>query len=248
MATSGTDGSVAERLCESSVARPAHTHASHQLRNVACVTVVLSGGLANFSLSPLLLEFTFVHLCPLFRLLHDQWEKVGESHTNNAYAHARAPHPPSPCAHVISFFFNARNGQSSRSVVLRSLNYRRTRVAQPTKGGRNPASAHNRPARGGNIPKCRLKDRFSAFAAGQWGGLLHQSRECSEQCAVPTRRRHRRAGGDDIQRRAERAEALVQLGELSSGRHALEGASLAPGTYATLRELSGSEQATSSAT
>ena len=74
-----------------------------------------------------------------------------------------------------------------------------------------------RPARGGNIPKCRLKDRFSAFAAGQWGGFLHQSRECSEQCAVSTRRRRRRAGGDDIQRRAERAEVLVQLGELSSG-------------------------------
>ena len=37
MATSGTDGSVAERLWESSVARPAK-HASHQLRNVACLT------------------------------------------------------------------------------------------------------------------------------------------------------------------------------------------------------------------
>ena len=34
-----------------------------------------------------------------------------------------------------------------------------------------------------------------------------------------------------------RAEVLVQLGELSSGRHALEGASLAPGTNATLTEL-----------
>ena len=49
----------------------------------------------------------------------------------------------------------------------------------------------HRPARGGNIPTCRLKDRFSAFAAGQWGGLLHQSRECSEECAVSTRKRHR---------------------------------------------------------
>ena len=82
-----------------------------------------------------------------------------------------------------------------------------------------------------------LKDRFSAFAAGQWGGLLHQSRDCSEKCAVSTRRRRRRAGGDDIQRRAEKAKVLVQLGEVSSGRHALEGASLAPGTNVTLREL-----------
>ena len=88
-----------------------------------------------------------------------------------------------------------------------------------------------------HVEAYRLKDRFSAFATGQWGGLLHQSRERSEQCAVSTRSRRRRAGGDDIQRRAERAEVLVQLGELSSGRHALEGALLAPGTNETLREL-----------
>ena len=32
-----------------------------------------------------------------------------------------------------------------------------------------------------------------------------------------------------MERRAERAETLVHLGELSSGRQALEGAALAPG-------------------
>ena len=47
------------------------------------------------------------------------------------------------------------------------------------------------------------------------------------------RRRRRRRDVDDIQRRADRAEALVQLGELSAARHALEGASLAPGNEAT---------------
>ena len=41
--------------------------------------------------------------------------------------------------------------------------------------------------------------------------------------------------GDDPQRRADRAEALVQMGELSAGRHALEGAPIAPGTEATLK-------------
>ena len=46
-------------------------------------------------------------------------------------------------------------------------------------------------------------------------------------------RRRRRRSSDDVQRRAERAHALVQLGELSVGRQALEGASLAPGTDAT---------------
>ena len=42
---------------------------------------------------------------------------------------------------------------------------------------------------------------------------------------------------DDITRRAARALALVQKGELSAGRQALEGADLAPGTMETLREL-----------
>ena len=68
MATSGTDGSVAERLSESSVARLA-THASHQLRNVACVTSSSSlslsvGRLAHFSLSPASPPQLRPHLCP----------------------------------------------------------------------------------------------------------------------------------------------------------------------------------------
>ena len=73
----------------------------------------------------------------------NDFDEINNFFMNNAYAHARAPTPPSPCAHVISFFGNARNGQSSRSVVLRSLNYRRTRVAQPTKGveTRGPGSS-----------------------------------------------------------------------------------------------------------
>ena len=37
-----------------------------------------------------------------------------------------------------------------------------------------------------------------------------------------------------ISTQAERAHALVQLGELSAGRQALDGASLAPGTDATM--------------
>ena len=40
-----------------------------------------------------------------------------------------------------------------------------------------------------------------------------------------------------VERRAERAEALVQVGELSAGRQSLEGAPLAPGNQSTLREL-----------
>ena len=54
---------------------------------------------------------------------------------------------------------------------------------------------------------------------------------------------HRRSpeGGrvvrDDLESRAARAEALVQMGELSSARQALEGAVVAPGNDVTLRAL-----------
>ena len=42
---------------------------------------------------------------------------------------------------------------------------------------------------------------------------------------------------EDVERRAARAEGLVQLGELSAGRQALEGEALAPGNEHTLRQL-----------
>ena len=75
-----------------------------------------------------------------------------------------------------------------------------------------PCLLLHRPARGGNIPKCRLKDRFSAFCSWPMGRF-----------APPVQ--------NSVQFRL-----AVQLGELSSGRHALEGASLVPGTI-TLTEL-----------
>ena len=94
----------------------------------------------------------------------------------------------------------------------------------------------HKPPRGGQIPKSRLKERFLDFSAGRWVDLLCQSRVCAEQAAVASRRRRRRSS-DDVERRAERAHVLVQLGELSAGRQALEGASLAPGTDATYQAL-----------
>ena len=47
----------------------------------------------------------------------------------------------------------------------------------------------------------------------------------------------RRNQVDSLEKRANRALSLVQLGELSAARVALEGAEVAPGTLATLREL-----------
>ena len=56
--------------------------------------------------------------------------------------------------------------------------------------------------------------------------------------AATARSRRSRRSSDDIAHRAERAQALVLMGETSSGRQALEGAALAPGTEDTLNALS----------
>ena len=80
-----------------------------------------------------------------------------------------------------------------------------------------------------------LCERFSLFATGHWVELLEHSQVCADQAAVATRRLRRRDRGDNPQRRADRAEALVQMAELSAGRHALDGAPIAPGTEATLK-------------
>ena len=52
-----------------------------------------------------------------------------------------------------------------------------------------------------------------------------------------SRKRRHRIVEQELDRRAARALSLVQKGELSSGRQALEGASLAPGTRQTLEAL-----------
>ena len=70
---------------------------------------------------------------------------------------------------------------------------------------------------------------------GEWLTLLDASSQCDEQAAV-ARRRWRRQG-DDVQKRAVRAEMKVALGELSSARQALKGEEVAPGTRETLRML-----------
>ena len=52
-----------------------------------------------------------------------------------------------------------------------------------------------------------------------------------------SRRARRRNQDGDLERRTERAHRLVQLGELSSARQALEGSDLAPGNRNTLEAL-----------
>ena len=59
---------------------------------------------------------------------------------------------------------------------------------------------------------------------------------CEEASRVATRR-SRRQGIDTVEQRGARAERLVQLGEISSSRQALESGKVAPGILATLRAL-----------
>ena len=93
-----------------------------------------------------------------------------------------------------------------------------------------------RPPRGGNIPKQRLVERFASFSRGEWEQLLIQSAGCDEAAAQRFQRR-RRTHVDTPERRADRAQSSIMMGEVSSGRHALEGAPLAPGTQRTLEQL-----------
>ena len=93
-----------------------------------------------------------------------------------------------------------------------------------------------KPARGGLVPKSRLLARFSAFSNGDWEQFLIASRECAE-AAVQVRSRRRRTRVPTVDQRADRAEQLVHLGELSAARMALEGDPIAPGNDATLQAL-----------
>ena len=93
-----------------------------------------------------------------------------------------------------------------------------------------------RPPRGGFIPKCQLHERFSLFSSGHWIELLLASQALSENARRVQQRRSRTAS-DSVERGAERAFCLAQLGELSSARQALEGEPIAPGDNHTLRSL-----------
>ena len=98
--------------------------------------------------------------------------------------------------------------------------------------------AENSPlqGRGGLIPKNKLRERFAMFAEGHWITLLRQGQAvATAHKAGALRRRHRQV--DSVEKRAERAQALVELGELSSARQALEGATCAPGDNTTRAAL-----------
>ena len=82
----------------------------------------------------------------------------------------------------------------------------------------------------------KLLARFEKFATGQWTDLLRANDLCSRQLLLPGARKDCRSA--DLTS-VSGALHVVQLGELSSGRQALEGADLAPGTIAPLNAFHG---------
>ena len=87
------------------------------------------------------------------------------------------------------------------------------------------------------MSKRKLQERMTTFNAGDWAPLLHESNSIAEAGAQVAVRKRRQHAEDDISRRAARAERFALLGELSAGRQALEGATIAPGNLSTLRAL-----------
>ena len=94
-----------------------------------------------------------------------------------------------------------------------------------------------RPVRRGLVPRTKLEERFRQFQSGDWTSLLLETAAVSEEAHSRSVRRRRRDTKDNEAKRVAWAMARVQLGELSAARQALEEAAVAPGTLATLAEL-----------
>ena len=80
-------------------------------------------------------------------------------------------------------------------------------------------------------------ERGSISLHGRWEELIVASRQCDEAADKAAVRRRRRQQGDTVEKRADRALDLVQMGELSAARHALESDPIAPGNQQTQRAL-----------
>ena len=82
---------------------------------------------------------------------------------------------------------------------------------------------------------------YSNVSSNSWRvigfDLIEAREQCDDKAAVSRRRSRRRVHEDDLEKRVARAELLCHLGELSSGRQALKGATLAPGNSDTLGQL-----------
>ena len=104
-----------------------------------------------------------------------------------------------------------------------------------------PRMLLQRPGRGGLVPRSKIEERLRQFAEGRWADLVNESIQSALLGSEAARRKRRRQEDDDVPT-CRRAEKLVSMGELSAARQALEGASVAPGTLCTLRELTNPEK------
>ena len=89
----------------------------------------------------------------------------------------------------------------------------------------------------GSLQRTNCRNGSRIFVYGKWSHLIDDGRICAEQSSKIATRKRRRGQHDDVERRAARVQALVQMGELSAGRQALEGEALAPGNEHTLHQL-----------
>ena len=94
-----------------------------------------------------------------------------------------------------------------------------------------------RPPRGGKVSKAKLVERCAVFARGECLALIKTCRADAESGNAATSRRRRRDTGDDLSKRAKKALQLVQWGELSTARQALEGVAVARGSERSLAQL-----------
>ena len=98
-----------------------------------------------------------------------------------------------------------------------------------------PRMLLHKPARGGLIPKEKLKERFNFFP--REGSSWRKYTQCDATASKVPSRRRRRHEGDSLEKRADRVLDLVHMGEFSAARHALDGAPIAPGNEQTLNSL-----------
>ena len=90
-----------------------------------------------------------------------------------------------------------------------------------------PRMLLHRPPRGGLIAVSSLTEWLQSFTGGNWSPLLDASVKCAEQASQASRRRRRRQD-DEVSKRADRAQTLVQMGELSACPTGVGGSSGGP--------------------
>ena len=104
-----------------------------------------------------------------------------------------------------------------------------------------PDFCHTVLPRRGMVPRKILEERVSYFQEVVWLRLLEESQACEREAHRASSRR-RRDQVDSVEKRANKALSLIQVGELFAAQVSLEGAEVASGTLSTLRELTNTRQ------